>query len=59
MFFMSPLGTRGSFFMDHPNEIVHIPTYFPYRGILVCSLDQLSLKTDAESGYKRKFRYLS
>ena len=26
-------------FMDHPNEIVCIPTYFPYHGIPVCSLD--------------------
>ena len=34
-----PLGTRDSFFMDHPNEIVHIPPYFPYHGILVCNLD--------------------
>jgi hypothetical protein len=35
----SPLGTRDSFFTENHNENVRIPTYFPYRGILVCSLD--------------------
>jgi hypothetical protein len=35
----SPLGTRDLFFTENPNENVRIPTYFPYRGILVCSLD--------------------